>query len=130
MRWTAVVQFLLWPAEGSTFSWYAVMSHSSVSMLLPLFSAPMNCSTLSCLIPLSVKTSYSFCHDCLFYTHTHTPSGSEVRARHRWLHCYEDLLLILITFRTAGLLWQPQRTNQHNTKQDVGLARPLQLKPW
>lgn len=48
-----------------TLSWKAVMSHSSTSRLEPRFSAPMNCSRFSCLMPGVLKISRSLCHDCL-----------------------------------------------------------------
>lgn len=51
-----------------TLSWNSVMSHSSVSRLVPCFSAAMYRRRFSCLIPGVMNISLSFCHDCLFCT--------------------------------------------------------------
>lgn len=51
-----------------TRSWNSVMSHSSVSRLVPCFSAAMYRRRFSCRIPGVMNMSRSFCHDCLSYT--------------------------------------------------------------
>lgn len=48
-----------------TLSWKAVISQSSVSRFVPLFSAAINCKRFSCFMPGVLKISLSLCQDCL-----------------------------------------------------------------